>query len=194
MPEHVRFWASKRLTLALQSELLVASQVWWRIADPDWADPLDPGFAAERGGRWNPPRSFPTLYFNEDWVSARLNLRRFIARWPYEPEDLRDESGPILVGARLPGRQTVCDAHTRVGVAAAGLPERYPFNERGRRVAHFVCQPIGTLAKYQGLRGVRARSAQSRDGTAHELAWFPATARSLARRVQTLKFEKWYWG
>ena len=139
-------------------------------------------------------RLIDTLYLNEDRVSARLNLRRLIAHWPYEPEDLRDDSGPILVGARLPRRQRVCDGHTRLGVAAAGLPESYPFDERGERVAHFVCQPIGTRAKNEGLRGVRARSAQSRDGAGHELAWFPATARSLARRVQTLMFEKWYWG
>jgi len=36
-----------------------------------------------------PARSWRTLYVNEDLVTARLNLRAFIADWPYEPEDLR---------------------------------------------------------------------------------------------------------
>jgi len=72
------------------------------VADGTWRDPLDPSFAAQRGGRWNPPGSFPSLYLNEDQVTARTNLRAFIAGWPYEPEDLRDDNGPVLVGATLP--------------------------------------------------------------------------------------------
>jgi len=91
----------------LRDESLTDGFVWWRIADPAWADPLDPRFAQQRGGRWNPPDSFPTLYLNEDIVTARLNLRAFIAAWPYEPEDLRDDTGPMLVGATLPRRQQV---------------------------------------------------------------------------------------
>lgn len=180
--------------MALRHELLEDGHVWWRIADPAWRDPLDPDFAAERGGRWNPPHSFPTLYLNEDQVTARLNLRQFIARWPYAPEDLRDDSGPVLVGATLPRRQTVCDAHTRSGVAAAGLPRTYPFDDKGERIPHAVCQSIGASAKKAGLRGVRARSAQSQHGAGRELAWFPATVRSMAKRTETLTFEQWYWG
>ncbi len=179
--------------MALRAETLADAHVWWRIADPAWADPLDPTFAAKRGGRWNPAGSFPTLYLNEDPVTARLNLRRFIADWPYEPEDLRDDAGPILVGAHLPRRQTVCDAHTRRGVAAADLPASYPLDENGDAVPHSVCQPVGALARGTGLRGVRARSAQSRDGAGRELAWFPATARSVARPTESLPFENWYW-
>lgn len=175
------------------AEELPDRSTWWRIADRGWRDPLDPSYTAERGGRWNPAGSFPALYFNEDKVTARLNLRAFIAGWPYEPEDLRDDNGPVLIGATLPRSQRVCDARTRAGVAAAGLPRTYPVDGRGRPVARERCQPIGTAVHAAGLRGVRARSAQGRDGAGRELAWFPATARSVARRVARLAFDAWYW-
>lgn len=180
--------------MALQSEKLPDSQTWWRIADPGWEDPLDPSFAQQRGGRWNPPASFPTLYLNEDPVTARLNLRAFIRQWPYEPEDLRSDSGPLLVGATLPRAQRVADVHSRLGVASAGLHDNYPLDLNGKPVPHAVCQPIGARVQASGLRGIRTRSAQSRDGAGRELAWFPATSRSAARRVQALLFENWYWG
>jgi len=180
--------------VALHEEQLPDTHTWWRIADVVWRDPLDPSFAQRRGGRWNPPDSFPTLYLNEDLVTARLNLRNFVAGWPYEPEDLREDTGPILVGARLPRRQTVCDAHSRRGVVAAGLPESYPFDKRGNRIAHAKCQSVGVRAKKAGLRGVRARAAQSRDGAGRDLAWFPASPRSVAQCTETLTFEDWFWG
>ena len=112
-------------------ETLPDGREWWRIADPAWENPLDPGFAGRRGGRWNPPDSFPVLYLNENMLTARLNLSTFVAHWPYEPEDLRDETGPVLVGCALPHRQIVCDAHTAAGLRAAGLPNTYPLDEDG---------------------------------------------------------------
>ena len=178
----------------LLREMVPDTHVWWRIADPAWADPLDPGFAQQQGGRWNPPDSFPVLYLNEDRVTARLNLRVFIDKWPYEPEDLRHDRGPLLVGCALPRRQVVCDAHSRAGVRAAGLPDTYPLEKDGAPVPHARCQIIGARAKAARLRGVRARSAQSRAGADRELAWFPASARSVARRVQTLAFVVWFSG
>lgn len=180
--------------MALRHELLADSHRWWRIADSSWDDPLDPDFAMRRGGRWNAPGSFPTLYLNEDKVTARLNLRAFVAQWPYEPEDLRDDTGPVLVGAQLPRRQRVCDAHSRAGIRATGLPATYPVDATGVVIPHARCQPIGSRAKAIGLQGLRVRSAQSHVGAGRELAWFPATARSIARRKQTLAFEAWYWG
>lgn len=179
--------------MTFETEELPDNHTWWRIADPAWSNPLDPAFAGHRGGRWNPPESFPTLYLNEDKVTARLNLRAFIAGWPYEPEDLRSDTGPVLVGATLPRRQIVCDVHTPAGVAAVGLPKSYPFDSRKRLISHERCQPVGRRVFDAGLRGVRARSAQSRDGAGRDLAWFPATARSVARRTARLRFDRWYW-
>jgi hypothetical protein len=126
-------------------------------------------------------------------VTARLNLRRFISDWPYEPEDLRADSGPLLVGATLPRDQRVADAHSPRGVDALNLPATYPVDENGDLVSHALCQPIGKGVHDVGLQGVRARSAQSPDGAGRELAWFPATARSRARRVETLDFDRWFW-
>ena len=182
------------MTGELLRETVPDGHVWWRIADPVWVDPLDPGFAMQRGGRWNPPDSFPTLYLNEDMVTARLNLRAFVAGWPYEPEDLREDVGPVLLGCVLPRRQVVCDMHTRAGVRAAGMPATFPFERDGTLVAHDRCRPVGAQAKALSLRGVRARSAQSRDGAGRELAWFPASVRSVARRIKTLAFPEWFWG
>ena len=166
---------------------------WWRIADVAWTNPLDPSFAQRAGARWNPPNSFPTLYLNEDRGTARHNLRAFIAGWPYEPEDLRADTGPVLVGATLPRDQHVCDAHSADGLHAVGLPRSYPRDSRGRTIGHDRCQRIGRRVKLAGLRGVRSRSAQSRAGEGRELAWFPATARSVARLTARLAFDEWYW-
>lgn len=178
---------------SLRDERLPDIHVWWRVADPAWRNPLDPSYAARRGGRWNPPGSFPTLYLNEDVVTARLNLRAFIAAWPYEPEDLRADPGPVLVGATLPRSQQVCDAHSPAGVKAAGLPSSYPRDSSGALVPRAACQRVGQRVKQAGLRGVRCRSAQSAAGAGRELAWFPATARSVARLRETLAFDEWYW-
>ncbi len=177
----------------MKSERLPDGWTWGRIASKSWHDPLDPAFAEERGGRWNPPRSFPTLYLNEDHVTARLNLRAFIHDWPFEPEDLRSDHGPVLVGATLPRQQTVCDAHTPTGICALGLPKTYPYTARKAPVPHHQCQPLGASVRDKGLRGVRTRSAQSRDGAGRELAWFPATSRSVATRIEILKYDAWYW-
>jgi hypothetical protein len=174
------------------TEHLVDGHPWLRICDADWDNPLDSTFAQRRGGRWNPPDSWPTLYLNEDRVTARLNLFRFIAGWPYEPEDLRSDTGPHLAVATLPRSQRVADAHTPAGVAALGLPASYPMDD-GALVTHATCQAAGQRIQQAELRGVRARSAQAPHGVGRELAWFPATARSRATLVQRLPFDDWYW-
>lgn len=163
------------------------------MADPSWSDPLDPSFAAARGGRWNPPGSFPVLYLNEDLVTARTNLQLFIDGWGYGPEDLRDDTGPMLVAATLPRTQAVADVHSDLGVAAAGLPASYPLDGQNRPVGHDRCQPVGVTARQAGLRGVRCRCAQAVYGAGRELAWFPATSRSRARPVSVTRFRAWFY-
>ena len=176
----------------MRRETIPQRHVWWRIAKPLWIDPLDPGFAARQGGRWNPPDSFPVLYLNEDKVTARINIRLFIDDQPYGPEELRDDAGPVLVGCNLPRRQVVCDLHSKAGIRAVGLPDTYPL-EDGKVVPHSRCHPIGIHVKKARLCGVRARSAQSPYGAGRELAWFPLSARSVARRVGTSPFSEWFW-
>ena len=175
-------------------ERIPDSHVWWRIADPAWGNPLDPRFAGRHGGRWNPPGSFAVLYLNQDLSTARANLNAFIAQWPYSPEDLRDDTGPTLVGCVLPRRQAVCDAHSGDGLHAADLPATYPLYDDGKPVPHEACQAIGVRAHAAGLRGVRAGGARTRHGDGRELAWFPASRRSTARGVEALPFTKWFRG
>jgi hypothetical protein len=180
------------LSVELLRERVADRHEWWRIADPAWTDPLDPGFAKRHGGRWNPPDSFAALYLNQDLATARANFKAFVAAWPYEPEDIRDDTGPLLIACALPRRQIVCDVHSPAGVRAAGLPDTYPLEHDGSPVRHGRCQPIGARAKAERLRGVRARSAQTADGTSRELAWFPASVRSRARRRDTLAYTAWF--
>ncbi len=177
----------------MRTELLTDDHEWLRIADPGWADPLDPTHAQRVGGRWNPPETFPTLYLNEDLATARINLTSFVARWPYEPEDLRSDTGPVLVAATLPRQQRVADVHTSAGLAAVGLPTSYPLDADGTLISHDMCQPIGAAAKAAGLRGIRCGSANAPAGAGRELAWFPATTRSRARHVATIRLEDWFW-
>ena len=177
----------------MRSEELPDGHRWRRIADPAWSDPLDPTFAQHLGQRWNPPRSFPTLYLNEDLTTARLNLAAFIGGWPYEPEDLRPGAAPVLVTTTLPRAQRVADAHSPAGVAALDLPPTYPLGADGDLVAHATCQPVGAAAHEAGLRGVRCRSARTPEGAGRELAWFPATRRSRARLVEVQPFDDWFW-
>jgi hypothetical protein len=178
----------------MRSELLPDGHVWLRIADRAWTDPLDPTFAAARGGRWNPTSSHPTLYLNEDLTTARLNLAGFVDGWPYGPEDLRDDTGPVLVHATLPAGQRVADAHTPKGLAALALPPTYPLDRDGRPVGHPLCQAIGLAVKTAGLAGIRARSARAPAGAGRELAWFPPRRTDRARRRKVEPFTSWYWG
>jgi hypothetical protein len=178
----------------MNTDMLVDGHSWLRIADAGWRDPLDPSFAQHNGGRWNPPDSYPVLYVNEDVRTARVNLVAFVADWPYEPEDLRSDTGPVLVTAKLPRHQEVADVHSVAGVAAVGLPHSYPLDEDAQTVPHAICQPIGEEAKARGLRGVLCRSANWPKGAGRELAWFPATSRSRATLVSQAPFADWFWG
>lgn len=180
-------------TPAMIIEEIVDDHEWLRVADPNWADPLDSTFAASRGGRWNPPNSYRVLYLNEDVVTARLNLRAFVAPWPYEPEDLRPDTAPVLVGARLPSSLRAVDIHSPTGVTAVGLPGTYPVDDNGQTVSHAVCQPIGVQAKEAQTDGIRCRCAQSPSGEGRELAWFP-TENATPEKSSTTPYAKWYWG
>ena len=177
----------------MRTEQILDGHRWCRVARSSWTDPLDPSHAQRRGGRWNPPDSWPTLYLNEDIVTARMNTGRFVSGWPYEAEDLRPENGPHLVVLTLPRNQRVADVHTPAGVRSVGLPATYPLDCRNRVVPHGRCTPIGRAAKGDGLRGVRSRSVPSPGGAGRELAWFPATRRSRALLVERLVFERWFW-
>jgi hypothetical protein len=143
-----------------------------RVADPAWRHPLDPGFAAVRGGRWNPPSSFPVLYLCATPAVARdVVLGRF-ARLPYGLLDLRFDRRPVLIETDVPGHRAV-DVVTDAGCRAASLPVTYPYDSRGRKVGWARTQPIGATAWEQGERSIACRGAATpKGGDGEELAWF----------------------
>ena len=166
-----------------------------RVADPDWTDPLDGRYAAERGGRWNPPESFPVVYLCRTIAVARAIVHRRLEGQPYGPEDLKPGAGPILVRTRVPDDRYV-NVVTDAGCRDAGLPRTYPVDSRGRLVPHRRCQPIGLRAWDRGRPGIAARSAAvargrgGRSGDHEELAYF---GRRKLRRGRTTPFEEWFW-
>jgi hypothetical protein len=167
------------------------------VADPSWRDPLDPSFAGERGGRWNPPGSFPTLYLNGDPPTALLQIRRMLRGTPVRVDDL-DEDAFVLVAATLPRSQEAVDGVSEGGLRALGLPVTYPLAADGSRVEAETCRPVGAAVRKRGLRGVWCRSAVLDEGgnvagEGRELAWFPAGGRSVARPVwdEPLPLGRW---
>jgi RES domain-containing protein len=161
-----------------------------RVANPGWNDPLDGGHAALRGGRWNPPESFPVVYLCRGAAVARANVYRQLARQPYGPEDLRPGAGPVLVATRVP-EDRYLNVVTDAGCAAVGLPRGYPRDGRGRIVPHRRCRPIGERAHERGLPGIAARSAapSAPDG-GEELAYFGPRR---LRRGSVRTFDQWFW-
>ena len=161
--------------------------LYYRVADPDWADPLDPSFASVHPGqRWNPP-GLACLYLNHDMATAHANVMRRFAGLPYGPEDLDPVTAPLLVGVDVPVGEAA-DAYTTAGLAAAGLPTTYPYDTAGEPIPHRVCQPVGRTAYHARLDGVDCRSAAS--GNGRELAWFPRGA--TASETSRLVFSHWW--
>jgi RES domain len=157
-----------------------------RVADPDWDDPLDGSYAAERGGRWNPPESFPVVYLCRSIPVARANVHRKLEGQPYGPEDLRPRAGPVLVRTTVP-EDRYLNVVTDAGCRDVGLPGTFPLDSRRRTVTWRRCQPIGERAWEAGLPGVAARSVT---GTGEELAYF---GRRKLRRGAIRSFEQWFW-
>ena len=147
---------------------------------------MDGRFAAQRGGRWNPPESFPVVYLCRTVAVAKANVFRLLEGQPYGPEDLRPEAGPVLVRTRVP-EDRYLNVVTDAGCRDAGLPTSYPRDSRRRPVSHRRCQPIGLRAKEAGLPGVAARSAWT---TGEELAYF---GRRKLRRGAVRAFTDWFW-
>lgn len=158
-----------------------------RVADPDWADPLDPMSAARGPGqRWNPP-GLDCLYLNADRDTARANVVRLFDGLPYGPDDLDPATAPVLLSVTVPAG-TGADAFTAAGLADLGLPAGYPIDAAGQVVPHATCQPLGRAAFDAGLDGVDARSAAP--GGGRELAWFPRGHDLAAGARET--FDQWW--
>ncbi len=171
--------------------LLPSGHVWLRLTRPHYGDPFDPSCAQRRGGRWNPPRSWPTLYLNEDMVTVHAQVAHMFTGRGIEPDDLDDDAPIMLAAATLPRAQRAADVVSDEGVAAAGLPASYPVDDDGLTVSHETTQIVGTTVHEKGLRGVWCRSAAGR-GRGRELAWFPARgARARPQWSEPRPFGAW---
>jgi RES domain len=147
-----------------------------RLAEPAWADPLDIDYARERGGRWNAPGSYGTLYLNQTVELARAQARHKLAGQPYGIEDLDESEQHDLVDVEVPEGDHL-DCVTDAGLEAVGLPAGYPLHRDGRPVGHAECHPIGAAARHAGRPGVACRSAAPGAPTgAEELAVFDTAA------------------
>jgi hypothetical protein len=143
-----------------------------RVADPAWRGPLDPSYAAARGGRWNPPGSFPLIYLCRTRDVARQVVLGRFEGLPYGLLDVRADRRPILIETDVPLHRAA-DVVTDGGCRAASLPTTYPYDGRGRKIGWSRTQPIGTAAWEQGERSIACRSAALPRGSAgEELAWF----------------------
>lgn len=163
---------------------------YFRIADPAWADPLDPTYSLERGGRWNAPGAFPVLYVNRDLNTARANLGRKFAGLPYGPEMLNPDEAPVLIETTVDPADFV-DALTDAGCIELGLPVSYPVDEHGRDVDWDRCRPIGLAAWQAGEAGIACRSAATPDRSGEEIALFRRAGHPALRVRRRLPFEEW---
>ncbi|HEX7248677.1 MAG TPA: RES family NAD+ phosphorylase [Actinomycetota bacterium] len=163
-----------------------------RLADPAWRRPLDATFAAERGGRWNPPGSFSVLYLCRTLAVARANVDRRFEGLPYGVLDLHPDRRPQLVAANVPPHRSV-DVVTDLGCRSAGLPASYPFDGRGARIGWRRTQPIGVAAHDAGERSIACRSAAlPRGDLGEELAWFVRSRDHALRLEERRAFDDWF--
>ncbi len=163
---------------------------YFRIADPAWADPLDATYSMVRGGRWNPPGTFPVLYLNRDLPTSRANLTRKFAGRPYGPEMLDPAQAPVLIETAVGSRNFV-DAVTDDGCVDLGLPT-YPLDEGGGEVGWNRCHPIGLDAWRAGDAGMACRSAATHDRSGEELAAFRRSGDRALRVVRRFGFAEWF--
>lgn len=162
-----------------------------RVADPDWADPLDVAYSMSAGGRWNPPGRFGVLYLNATIEVARANVDRLFVGLPYGPEDLDPAAAPVLVSVDVVVDDYL-DAVSNEGLSALGLPATYPLDASGGVLPHCQCQPVGQGAFDDGELGIACRSAAA-GARGEGLAWFAQVGRPMPRKVRTSVFDEWYW-
>lgn len=160
---------------------------YFRVADPEWAQPLDGSYSMVHGGRWNAPGSFAVVYLNQSVDVARANVLRLLEGQPYGPEDLHPDTAPLLVETAVP-EDSFVDAVSAPGLTSLGLPPTYPRASTGTVVPHDICQPIGQAAWDAGHVGIACRSAVA---VGEELAWFQRSDRLRVNRRRT--FDEWFW-
>lgn len=163
-----------------------------RVADPAWHRPLDATFAAESGGRWNPPVSFPVTYLCRTLAVARANVVRRFESLPYGVLDIYPDRRPVLVATYVTPHRSV-DVVTDLGCRSVDLPVSYPFDGHGARIGWARTQPIGVAAHEAGERSIACRSAAlPRGESGEELAWFVRSRNDALRLDGRRPFGDWF--
>lgn len=162
-----------------------------RVADPHWRQPLDGTYAAERGGRWNPPGSFPVVYLCSTVPVARANVLRRFDGLPYSVLDLLPDRRPALIDTDVRDHRAA-DVVTDAGARAAGLPTTYPRDADGSEVGWDRCQPVGRAAWDQGETSIACRSAAAQVDQGEELAWFVLGRQERLRVRRRRAFDEWF--
>jgi hypothetical protein len=166
---------------------------YYRLAHPDWSDPLDSSYSLTVGGRWNAPGAFPALYLNDTVTTARLQVLHKLAGLPYGPEDLDPDEQHDLVSVNVPDHAYL-DCVSDGGLVSAGLPASYPRHANGRGVSHATCQPIGRHAWDDQLPGIACRSAATgATKNDEELAYFDRSRRTRPYSQARTSFADWWW-
>jgi RES domain-containing protein len=185
--------ASRPTTAGASMELTQRGGEYNRLAEPEWTDPLDTTYSQSRGGRWNPPGSFPVLYLNDSTPTARLQVLHKLAGLPYGPEDLDASEQHDLAVVRVPEREYL-DCVSEGGLTGVGLPSTYPRYRNGRPVRHAACHPIGQQTLAGGLPGIACRSAAtSATREDEELAFFDRPGQPRPQLVGRVPFDQWWW-
>ncbi len=129
----------------------------FRVIPNNAIDPPSTEFAGERGGRWNPPNSFPVLYTFTNQALAREYAESQLAAGVMTIDEAEPEALPdLLVLTRDYPR--LVDAASDAGLQALSLPSTYPVGFVGTWAA---TQPIGLALYTAGNAGLVTRSASA---------------------------------
>lgn len=116
-------------------------------------NPLQTDGARIRGGRWNPPESFPTLYLALDERTAAAELRRLAQRQSRRVEDLLPRTVYIF---RVRLRDVLdLDLTNPESIDALALADAISADDMSRT------QAVGEAAHYLSLEAILAPSATS---------------------------------
>jgi RES domain-containing protein len=132
-------------------------------------EPLTGRFAADGGGRWNPPSSFPVLYTFTAQNLARTWVAATWADVSVTLDELQPELQPDLLILEV-AVDPVADLASDAGLMAGGLPATYPEGFE-TRASWGVTRPVGVRIHDQRLWGLITRSASATSWTVPLVNW-----------------------
>jgi len=176
-------------------EVTTRGGAYYRVADPDWGNPLDGCYSMSFGGRWNAAGGFPVTYFDADVATARAKARCLLFEGlkgqPFNAEDLDRSELPVLVTVELPSLAYL-DMVSPSGCAANGLRRDVRSDVAGEVGPGSDCRPFGQQAWEAGLPGIVCHSSVEGALTeGEELVWFDRHEITL-EASKTQDFDDWY--